>query len=147
MLSLIAALTLQAAAPPPDFAWLTGHWLRETETLRSQEIWTEADGAVMTGMNRTVRADGRTAFEFIRIEFAPDGGGPPVYIAQPSGAEPVRFSLIDHSSTSATFANLDHDFPTHIAYDRDGDTLTARIWRTDGEADAIGWSWTLDGPD
>ena len=146
MLIAALALSLQAAEPAPDFSWLTGRWVYEIETRRVEEIWTDADGALMTGMNRTVRADGRTSFEFIRIEFAPSEEGAPVFIAQPSGGAAVRFSLIDHDQTSAVFANPDHDFPTHIAYARDGDTLTARIWGPEGESEAMGWSWTLARP-
>ena len=139
MLPLLAVLSLQATEPAPDFAWLTGHWLRETETRHVEEIWTSADGALMTGMNRTVRSDGRTAFEYMRIEFS----DPPVFVAQPSGGEPVRFTWVEGGEASALFANPGHDFPTHIEYARDGDTLTARIWGPDGESNAIGWSWTL----
>ena len=131
-----------SSPPAADFAWLAGHWSRDSETRRSEEIWTGADGALMTGMNRTVRTDGRTSFEFIRIEFAPAEGGPPVYIAQPGGGPAVRFTLIERGERSAVFANPGHDFPTHIAYARNGETLTARIWGADGEAEAAGWSWT-----
>ena len=147
MLTLLAALTLQAvkpaAEPAPDFSWLTGHWVRASETRASEEIWTAADGALMTGMNRTVRVDGRTSFEYMRIEFAPRDGGPPVYVAQPSGGDPVRFAYLEGGDASALFANPDHDFPTHIEYARDGDALTARIWGPNGEGEAAGWRWTL----
>jgi hypothetical protein len=143
MLAAVLAMMLQAAEPAPDFSWLTGHWVRTSETRTSEEIWTAADGALMTGMNRTVRADGRTSFEYVRIEFAPAEGGPPVYVAQPSGGDAVRFTLVEHGETSALFANPDHDFPTHIAYARDGDMLTARIWGPDGEGEAIAWRWSL----
>lgn len=153
MLRLIALASSLALSPAEagsateaaDFSWLTGHWVRASEARRSEEIWTAADGALMTGMNRTVRRDGRTSFEFIRLEFTPAHGGPPVYIAQPSGGDPIAFTLIEHGKTSAVFANQDHDFPTHIAYVRDGETLTARIWGAEGEAEAIGWRWTLRG--
>jgi len=144
---IFLVLSLQAAEPAgdaaPAFSWLTGHWVRETETRRSEEIWTNADGALMTGMNRTVRADGRTSFEYVRIEFASQEGGPPVYVAQPSGGDPVRFTYVAGDETSALFANPDHDFPTHIEYARDGDTLTARIWGPEGEGEAIAWRWSL----
>lgn len=142
MLAAVLALTLQAAEPVPDFSWLSGHWVRDSETRTSEEIWTGADGALMTGMNRTVRADGRTRFEYVRIEFAPPDGGPPVYVAQPSGGEAVRFIYVDGGDASALFANPDHDFPTHIEYARDGDTLTARIWGPEGEGAAISWRWS-----
>ncbi len=139
MLILAAALSLQAGDPEPDFHWLSGHWVRETETRRLEEVWTSADGGLMTGMNRTVRSDGRTAFEYMRIEFT----DPPVYVAQPSGGAPVRFDWVSGDEASALFANPQHDFPTHIEYARDGDTLTARIWGPDDEGQAITWSWTL----
>jgi hypothetical protein len=142
MLIFAAALSLQPVEPSADFSWLTGHWVRDSETRRVEEIWTEADGALMVGMNRTVRADGRTGFEFMRIEFT----DPPVFVAQPSGGAPVRFTWVESGETSTLFANPDHDFPTHIEYARSGDTLSARIWGSEGEAEAIGWSWVLAQP-
>lgn len=129
------------SAPAPDFAWLSGAWARMGETERSEEIWSAADGTVMTGMNRTLREGRPTAFEFMRIELGPA----PAFIAQPCGGPPVRFTLIDHGPNQALFANLDHDFPTHIAYARQGDVLTARIWGARGETEAIIWRWTPRG--
>lgn len=137
MLSLIAALTLQAAAPPPDFDWLEGHWILEHGTGHGEEIWSGADGTLMTGMNRTVREGAPTSFEFMRIEFT----DPPVYIAQPAGGAPVRFDLWEHGERRAVFANQEHDFPTHIAYERTADELTARIWGADGEAEGLTFTW------
>jgi hypothetical protein len=137
MLSLIAALTLQAAATPPDFAWLEGHWRSEHQSGYSEEIWSGADGTLMTGMNRGVRDGAPSSFEFMRIEFT----DPPVYIAQPRGGEPVGFVLSEHGASRALFANQEHDFPTHIAYARTGNALTARIWGADGEAEALIFTW------
>lgn len=144
MLTLCLAFAMQTAEPAtdaaPDFTWLTGHWVRRDDFRYVEEIWTEADGGLMTGMNRSVLLGDRTSFEFMRIEFTDR----PVYIAQPSGGEPVRFELVDHGDQYAYFANPDHDFPTDIVYAREGDTLTARISGPPyGPDNAVSWLWTL----
>ena len=60
-----------------------------------------------------------------------DDQGRLTYFAQPDGAPPTPFVLIESWPGRAKFRNLDpEDFPRHILYERDGDVLTARI---DGE--------------
>ena len=139
---LIAALALsqQAAEPAPDFSWLTGHWVDQKGRRYSEEIWSDANGSLMTGMSRTTLLEVETSFEFMRIEFT----DPPVLIAQPSGGSPVSFVLAEHRDQFARFENPDHDFPTDIIYSREGDTLLARISGPPySSANAINLSWTL----
>lgn len=116
-----------AASAPPDLSWLTGTWCGESRGSRFVESWTDADGALMLAVNREVRADGRVAFEFLRIELA---GAPPAYVSQPGGAPPTRFTLVESGATHVVFANPAHDFPKRIGYRRDGAGLLA--WIDDG---------------
>ena len=140
MLTFLLALTLQSAPTGSDFSWLTGTWTYEIEGQSSEEIWTKADGNLMAGINRIVRDDGRTGFEFMRIEF----GATPTFVAQPSGGEPVRFPMIFSGANTVIFSNPDAGFPTHIAYQREGNVLAAQIWGEQGRDHSISWRWTLD---
>jgi hypothetical protein len=81
-------------------------------------------------MSRTVRKGKTTAFEFLRLEQSADGGVD--YVAQPGGRPPVRFRCTSLSDRKAVFENPQHDFPTKITYERDGDELIAAISGPDG---------------
>lgn len=121
-----------------DFDWLTGHWRSEDGGKVSEEMWTNGEGGVYFAVNRSLR-DGKTgAFEFIRLTTGVDAA----YIAQPGGGAPVAFPLAEHSANRAVFLKPDHDYPQKIAYERDGNRLTATISKADG-SDAASWSWTL----
>jgi hypothetical protein len=79
----------------------------------------------MLGVNRTVLAGRKNAFEFMRIE---DRAGRPVFFASPEGRPPVEFKAIESSATRLVFENPAHDYPQRIIYWRDGpDVLMARI--------------------
>ena len=140
MLAFLLALSLQTAPAPSDFSWLSGTWTYEIEGQNSEEIWTRADGAMMAGVNRIVRADGRTGFEFMRIEFTET----PTFVAQPSGGAPVRFPMVYSGVNTVVFSNPDNDFPTHIAYQREGNVLAAQIWGAQGRDQSVSWRWTLN---
>jgi hypothetical protein len=140
MLAILLALTLQTAPATTDFSWLSGTWTYEIEGQSSEEIWTKADGQLMTGMNRIVRDDGRTGFEFMRIELS----ATPTFVAQPSGGEAVRFPMVYTGLNTVVFSNPENDFPTHIAYKRDGNILAAQIWGQEGREESITWQWELN---
>lgn len=139
-----AALPLAASAAAPDLSWLTGSWCSESRDSRLLETWTDADGGLMLAVNREVRADGRVAFEFLRIEL---GGPTPAYVSQPGGRPPTRFPLAESSTTHVLFANAAHDFPKRIGYRRDGDGLVA--WIDDGKDGGrrLEWRWRACGAD
>lgn len=135
-----ALFATPAFAAPPDF--LTGHWRMESEGRVLEEIWTSGEGGVYFAVNRSIR-DGETAFfEFLRIETK----GGIAFIAQPRGASPVRFPMVEAGENRIRFANPEHDYPKFIEYLRDGDTLIARIWDEKGEADANEFRWSLVRP-
>jgi hypothetical protein len=136
------AVTAARGASVDELAWLAGSWRLERAGVVVEEHWLPPAGGTMLGVNRTVRGDGRTAFEFLRI--APVGGVP-AYLASPGGAPPTPFRLIEVEGTRATFENLEHDFPQRIVYQRDGERLTATISGTvDGVERSSSWEWRLD---
>lgn len=101
-------------------------------------------GSVMTGMNRTVRNDGRTAFEFLRITATENGL---VYIASPGGSPGTEFPLKEAGRHTVTFENPTHDFPQRIIYTRRDNTLTGRIEGViNGQPRQAEWQWQLAAP-
>lgn len=139
------ALTPPEAAEPPrtlaSLAWMAGHWRAETEGRVTEEGWFGPAGTVMPGLNRTVRADGRTSFEYLRI--VDEGDGRLVYYAQPGGREPTAFVLDELGPRHAVFINPDHDFPTAIRYEHTSDnTLTATVLGTiNGAERTLRWEF------
>jgi hypothetical protein len=108
-----------------DTAFLAGNWAEKKENIETDEMWLVPKGGMMLGVNRTVLAGKRSAFEFMRIE---DREGRPVYLASPEGKPPVEFKATETSSTRLVFENAAHDYPQRVIYWREGpDVLMARI--------------------
>ncbi len=128
-LAAILAIAICTAAAPParvdDLAWLSGHWLSETKSGWTEEMWTDARGGVMLGTNRSGKADRSTGFEFMRI--AADGEGRVAFWASPGGAAAVAFPLVSSRAGEAVFENPKNDYPTRIVYRREGNRLVATI--------------------
>lgn len=56
-----------------DLAWLQGHWVSSGEEGKAEEIWFSPEGGVMTGMFRSVGADGFQVAELLLITAEEDG--------------------------------------------------------------------------
>jgi hypothetical protein len=113
-----------AMAGDGRFDWLAGSWCANDGDRRVEEVWLPEAGGAMLGMSRTLSGDRMASFEFMRI--APVDGGTG-FIAQPGGSPPTTFLAADVGANSARFENATHDFPTLVAYRRDGDLLHAEI--------------------
>ncbi|MBU1348352.1 MAG: hypothetical protein KKA16_15535 [Alphaproteobacteria bacterium] len=120
---LIAAVALQASPVPPDLSWMAGYWLDCSQGREASETWTDPRGGVLVGAAVTLTARG-AMFEYARI--APVDGLT-AYVAQPGGAAPTAFPVLEAAGTRVVFQNLDNDFPQRVIYERTGDVLTARI--------------------
>ena len=128
------------AASLEDLGWMAGHWANRTAEESIEEIWIEPAGGIMLGMNRTVRANGSSFFEFLRIE---DVDGRIAYVAQPRGQAPTSFPLKSIDGRKVTFENPEHDYPQRIIYWRDGARLCARVEGTrKGKASGEEWCWS-----
>ncbi|WP_332819175.1 DUF6265 family protein [Sphingopyxis sp.] len=138
----LAALLVAAspAASPAvgvdDLAWMAGQWSREEGDRWTEESWAAPRGGVMLGHSRSGRGDQLRAFEYLRLQAGADGV--PVYLAQPGGAPPVAFRLVQRDGASATFENPAHDYPQRIHYVREDERLTATISAIDGSK-AMRW--------
>jgi len=109
-----------------DVSWISGAWQTEPGGKRQiEEHWTQATGASMLGMSRTVAGDKTVEFEYLRIEQRADGV---YYVAHPKARCPgTDFKLSRASATEAVFENPQHNFPKRITYRKSGDELTATI--------------------
>jgi hypothetical protein len=129
-------LPTPAKAAIGDLAWLAGAWVGTRSSGSSiEERWSPLRGGAMLAVSRTVNTSGKmVAFEFLRI-VERDGGL--VYIAQPGGAKPTEFVLIELSaetgSRRAVFDNPRHDYPKRIVYELSAEGgLRATIGYTKG---------------
>ena len=128
MLILLAAASTSAAAPPGRVAqlgWMAGDWIEEKGGAWTEERWAPPRAGVMLGTTLSGTGDRATEFEFVRI--AADARGAVDYWASPEGRSAVPFRLISASAAAAVFENPKHDYPTRIAYRREGAMLVAEI--------------------
>jgi hypothetical protein len=136
LLCLALALPLSAATVN-DLAWMAGHWKGTSDGTAMEEIWTAPGGGMLLGMHRDVGANGRAFFEFLRIEETKEGL---VYLAQPKGAVPTAFRMVELSDRRVVFANPQHDFPQRIIYSLQDGRLCARVEGENGRPEE--WCWT-----
>ena len=135
--ALLMAAQLNAADLP---SWMAGSWGGTTDGVKMEEHWTSADGGLMLGMHRDAAPNGKTSFEFLRIE---KKGNALVYHAMPNGRPPTPFALKTLTADRVVFENLGHDFPQRIIYWRDGARLCARVeGKIKDKAMSEEWCWS-----
>lgn len=120
-----------AAADIARIAWMAGDWEGPLGTSIQQERWTTPAGGSMLAINRTIRANTMSAFEFLCIN---ERAGTLVFSARPNAGTPTDFVLTHVDVDSATFENPTHDFPKRIRYVRRADgSMSATISGTAGQ--------------
>ena len=127
ILTLIFAASASMQTPTlADISWISGDWQTAPGgRAQIEEHWTQAAGATMMGMSRTVAGEKTVEFEYLRIEQRADGI---YYVAHPKARCPgTDFKLTRASATEAVFENPQHDFPKRIIYRKTDDGLTASI--------------------
>lgn len=138
LLFLISISGISNAQSLNDLNWMAGYWTSSDDGTSMEELWTTSSGGMLIGVHRDVFANGRSSFEYLRIVETAEGI---VYLASPGGRPPTPFKLKEHSTTMASFENLENDFPQRIIYTQKGNTLTARIEDESGEK-GMEWTWT-----
>ncbi|HEX6374738.1 MAG TPA: DUF6265 family protein [Allosphingosinicella sp.] len=143
LIGFAAVLTAAAApaVPPPGvaaLAWMSGDWAEEKAGGWTQESWSRPRGGAMLGTSLSGRGGQARDFEFMRI--AADADGTLTYWASPRGVPAVPFRLTSASAGAAVFENPRHDYPTRIAYRRQGNVLTATI-AGPGGANPMSWRY------
>lgn len=133
----------KASASLNQLAWLAGSWVGTGDGQAVEEHWMRPEGGMIVGMNRTIYANGKASFEFLRI--AGDGDKLTFY-ASPSGQPATPFLLKEIAETRVVFENLKNDFPQRIMYERKDGTLHAAIeGEVNGKLQVMKWTWTLRG--
>jgi hypothetical protein len=123
-LACLAGCGMALAQPAPP-AWMAGCWQGEAGTAAANavEVWTAPRAGRMLGLSQTVRGTG-SDFEYMRIDADERGMK---FVPQPRGKPPVEFAAETIEAARVVFANVQHDFPKYIEYQRDGDRLSARL--------------------
>jgi hypothetical protein len=131
---IAAAAVLIAAGPARQDAsalgWMAGSWAAEKDGRWTEERWHKPRGGVMLGTGQSGRDDAADNYEFMRIASGEDGALS--FWGSPNGQPPVEFKLTSLSRREAVFENPKHDFPTRIAYRREGNRLVATVSGPDG---------------
>jgi len=136
---LVTMSAIGADDPLASLAWISGSWAGNSGSVQQLEYWSDPGGGVLVGVHKDVFDDGRSFFEYLRIERRADEV---FYVAMPRGSGSTEFRLAETGERRAVFENPEHDFPTKITYERDGDTLTATIsGPANGEIRSKSWSW------
>lgn len=105
--------------------WLAGTWLAEQpDGSWSEEWWSAERAGIMLGGGRSGKGDTLGWWELTRIERT---GDTITFCALPKGQKGACFPATSSSANAIVFENPDHDFPTRIAYRREGDRLFAEI--------------------
>jgi len=133
-LAIILTASLVAAAPvaadPAGTttelpAWLAGGWAsQEANGKWSEEWWTTAKAGVMLGAGRSGSGPALEWWEQTRIELT---NGQLRFCARPKGEEGACFVATKVAATEIVFENSSHDFPTRVAYRKEGTDLLAEI--------------------
>lgn len=124
-LTLVLSSGTSQSDPLDDLKWLAGCWEMKNGERLTEEQWMLPRGGVMIGMSRTVRGQSLVEFEQVRIETRGTGR---YYVASPSRQATAEFKATSASADQVTFENPAHDFPTKVAYRRQGaDSLIASI--------------------
>lgn len=126
--ALTGTAVAQQSAPEGirQLEWLQGTWQREAlpPGRSGDEVW-QREGDALVGVGSSYR-DGVLRFrEQLRIV---QEGGEVFYVADvPDNPAPVKFRQTQQQGQSVIFENPAHDFPQRIAYQREGERLTARV--------------------
>ena len=135
-----SARAVEAPSPLASLDWMSGSWTLTRGESVSEEHWSGADGGLMLGMNRALRAGRVVMFEFLRIVERNDSL---FYVTMPRARGETVFPLTERSARRVVFENPDHDFPQRIIYwqEKEGE-LHARVEGTmNGKATGEEWVW------
>src|SRR5215813_116785 len=127
IITMILLLVTSTTPTLADISWISGDWQTAPGgRAQIEEHWTQAAGATMMGMSRTVAGEKTVEFEYLRIEQRADGI---YYVAHPKARCPgTDFKLTRASGNEAVVENPQHDFPKRIIYRKGEDNLlTASI--------------------
>ena len=113
---------------------MAGAWIAELpDGSWAEEYWTPARSGLMLGAGRSGKGDPIDGREQTRIERTGEGLR---FCALPKGQAGTCFTSTKVGEGEVVFENPAHDFPTRVAYRRDGDGLSAEVSGPGGQPDA-----------
>ena len=142
MIGLAAISGIAASSPQSnvaDLAWMSGHWTSGNQARWTEEAWMPPRGGLMLGTGRSGDAKKAKFWELLRI--TTDADGIITYWGAPLGGPATPFKLTRLTANEAVFENPAHDFPTRIAYRREGKILIATVSGQNG-ANSETWRYT-----
>lgn len=132
MISLLLPLVAATADAQPkldDLAFMAGTWTCEIWGGTFEESWSMPKNGSMQGTGRHM-ANGKTEFmEFMSIEDNGESITMYMLLGKPSQevAKPVPFKLTSFDGKTALFENPANDYPTKIAYLKEGKGMSCWI--------------------
>jgi len=140
ILLLVAPFLMGATddVPASALGWMSGNWQMISKDGWTEEHWSSARGGMLLGTSRSGKGDRATEFEQMRI--AADAGGQLTFYASPGGKGAFAFPLVQSGTREVVFENRAHDYPTRIAYRREGERLIAEISGPNG-ANPMRWTY------
>lgn len=115
---------------PKNFDWLEGNWIRTNDEEESQtyESWMKVDDIQYLGYGTTIE-NGDTVFsESILLHQLNEK-----WLFEVTGIgeeKPTIFQITEIGQLGFTCVNLENEFPTHIKYTGNEDSLTAVVSNT-----------------
>lgn len=117
-------------------AWMAGTWSTESGARKTVEHWQPISEKTMEGWGRVFRSETGelTGEETLRLV---EMSGEVFYVAKVGGNPfPVPFKLVSCGPGTATFENMDHDFPRRLEYSNPSeDALHVKV--SDGEGNGF----------
>jgi uncharacterized protein DUF6265 len=122
-----------------DLGWLAGEWTSDEDGAAFDELWTAPRGDAMFAVSRLVQ-DGATGLcELSAIEQTGDGlvlrirhFSRSLEPWKSDAAGPLTMTLVESAAKKLVFEDAKRAFPRRIAYEREGEVLTALL---EGEKD------------
>lgn len=105
-------------------SWMVGSWFSDEGDSLHDEVWIGGGGGLMLGLHREVRQEGELLFEYLRIEESGEGL---TYYSTRRDDRPTAFSLRNTEPERVEFQRAFPDFPSLVAYWRDGEELCSRV--------------------
>ncbi|MFK8037041.1 MAG: DUF6265 family protein [Crocinitomicaceae bacterium] len=120
-----------------DFSWLIGDWKRvnEQEQVTTYEHWKQISSENYAGFGYTLSVSDSTSDTVWQehIQLLSKNQNWEFRVTGQTDSLPTIFSLIEIDESSFTCHSPENDFPTHINYKRNGDSLNAKIIGGDSE--------------
>lgn len=115
--------------------WLLGDWVRTNDQKgrATFESWKKINKDQYKGIGYTLVQTDTISKEYMKLEQIQ--GQWSLFVRTSDDAVTVQFDVVSLQEQAFVCVNEAHDFPTHIAYQREGKTLKAKVSNKEMEID------------